>query len=299
MLRRTYRVNFGFVLEFGYIALRVFLVNADKDIAYTRPVIRQAPPQDFDINAVKVCINSDDRYSYTLERLLTAADKHDLNVYIGTYDPKDWWKSDYDDEYISTLADVTNAVFKAVTARYSSHRSMKGWYFTPEMYVNDKGYEDAWAKLLNLTISGIERYGNNLPMIFSPYCNDYSSGCQTAAESFTRLLRKVNFRPSDVFAPQDGFGALKKDVSAAELSKRYDFVKSCSEAAKSADVNFWLNCELFTNSANEYASKNRMIGQFKLADVFCEKTICFSFAHYAFRPLDKTLFNDFKSILTN
>ena len=54
MLRRAYRVNFGFVLEFGYIALRIFLVNANKNIAYTRPMIRQTPPQDFDINAVKV-----------------------------------------------------------------------------------------------------------------------------------------------------------------------------------------------------------------------------------------------------
>lgn len=239
----------------------------------------------------------DKRYSYTLEKMLSSADRHGVGVYIGTYCPDDWWTTDYNDKYVTDLANAHKGIIKSVAEKYLTHSSVKGWYFSPEFYYNVKGYEDNWAKLLNLTIDCIRQYGNDLPLIFSPFYDKPAFAGIIASESIKKLINGVNFRQGDVFAPQDGFGKLGKNVSDIELGLEYGFVKACADAVKNSNVSLWLNCELFTSEEDEKASYDRMLKQFKISGAFSEKTLCFSFSHYAVKDDDKTLYNDFNRIV--
>lgn len=239
-------------------------------------------------------IECDDSYSSTLELMLTSADAHDLDVYVGTYTPHDWWATNYNDEYVEEAIKVHNILFEEIYSKYSSHKSFVGWYYSPEMFSTFLGYEKQWIELLNGVIDGIEQYGNGLPMIFSPYRGKYTSPFLKLDDTFFKICSEVHFRKGDVLAPQDGFGAKSPDEqrNAVEL---YKFAKYCSDATKDTNLTLWINCELFS-SKGQFCEKDRMIQQFKLANAFCDKTLCFSFAHYAFKAEDKTLFEDYKEI---
>lgn len=236
----------------------------------------------------------DEYYSNTLELMLTSADNHDLDVYVGTYSPTDWWSTNYNDNYIQRIVDIHNTLFEEVYTKYHNHKSFVGWYYSPEMFSTFLGYEKQWIKLLNGVIDGIEQYGNNLPLIFSPYRGKYTSPFLELDNTFARICKQVKFRQGDILAPQDGFGAKspKEQRNAVEL---YKFAKYCYDATKGTNLTLWINCELFS-AKGQFCSSERMLQQFRLANAFCNKTLCFSFAHYAFKAEDKTLFNDYKNL---
>lgn len=237
------------------------------------------------------------KYEKTLGLMLKCADNKNISVYVGTFCPQEWWQTNFNDEFVNKLAATHTKIFASITQKYSQHKSFAGWYFSPEMYTTDKDYTANWAKLLNSVIDGIEAYGNGLPMIFSPYHSSYASRDVTTNNTFAKLLSAVHFRKGDVFAPQDGFGA-KSANKQTDIGELYAFAKICRNAAENSAVTLWLNCEMFSNNPNgQRATAERLEQQFKLASAFCDKTLCFSFAHYVYKENNKTLYNDYANLL--
>lgn len=237
---------------------------------------------------------SGEYYSSTLELMLTSADKHNFDVYVGTYTPQNWWNTNYNDQYVADAIAVHNILFEEIYTKYHTHKSFVGWYYTPEMFSTILGYENQWIKLLNGVIDGIEKYGNGLPMIFSPYRGKYTSPFLEWGNTFDKVCKGVHFRKGDVLAPQDGFGAHSPNKQSYTV-ELYEFAQYCLNATEGTNLTLWINCELFS-SRGQFCSKERMLQQFRLANAFCNKTLCFSFAHYAFAAEDKTLFEDYKEI---
>lgn len=236
----------------------------------------------------------DESYSTTLELMLSSADNHNLNVYVGTYTPEDWWHTDYNDQYIEKVKDLHNTLFEEIYNKYGTHKSFVGWYFSPEIFTNIFGYEKQWIKLLNLVIDGIERYGNSLPLVFSPYRGIGSMPFLSLDNTFNKICKEVNFRIGDVIAPQDGFGSESPDKQ-SYIIDLYNFQKYCYDAIEGTNLTLWINCELFSTDG-VFCSSERMLQQFKLANVFCDKTLCFSFVHYCIKEDDKTLFEDYSRV---
>lgn len=239
-------------------------------------------------------IAGNDCYNYTLGRMLEAADVHGINVYVGTYTPYDWWGTSYNDEYVSEVIKTHEVIFDDVFGKYGEHPSFAGWYFAPEIFTTVLGYEKQWIKILNGVIDGIEKYGNGLPMIFSPYRGKVSSPFLELTSTFKKICSSVDFRKGDILAPQDGFGS-RSPNDRTNCLELYKFAKYCAEAIKNTDLTLWINCELYS-SEGQFCYGERMLKQFKLANVFCDKTLSFSFAHYAFKPEDKSLLNTYLKI---
>lgn len=233
-------------------------------------------------------------YSYTLGRMLNFADLHGINVYIGTYTPYDWWSSNYSDKYIENVVDVHKILFEEIYAKYHLHESFIGWYYSPEMFSTFLGYEKQWIKLLNGVIDGIEHFGAGLPLIFSPYRGKATSPFLDLDDTFSRICSEVHFRNGDILAPQDGFGA-KSPSEQGNIVELHKFAKYCSDAIAGTCLTLWINCELFS-SKGQFCNQERMLQQFKLSNIFCDKTLCFSFAHYAIKAEDKTLLNNYQSL---
>lgn len=236
----------------------------------------------------------DRTYSYTLGRLMDAADRNGFKVYVGTADCyKWWWPFNYaKEDYRDGLAEAHGIIFDKVCKNYGDHECFAGWYYTPEMFTNIFDFESDWILLLNDVIDRLNACPKgDLPLMISPFYNSLSSLALSDHSTYADILEGVNFRPGDIFAPQDSFGFESKDYQ-DYLDKIYDYEKTCYEAAQKAGLQLWINIEIFTKKGSyDVATQERMVQQFKMANLFSDKAVCFSFSHYI-NPLGTSANNE-------
>ncbi|HPD02421.1 MAG TPA: DUF4434 domain-containing protein [Clostridia bacterium] len=231
---------------------------------------------------------------FLTERLLEAAENKGFAVFLGLANDDDWWKlkSMYSTEYHLAKAERDNKIADELYSLYKSRfpNAFYGWYWSWELWTNPIGLEKDWARMLNKTIAHISELSPDMPLLFSPFVSKFVRLPGGATERmWTRFFRAVNFRPGDIFAPQDSIGKIsftgvEKDALAATLR----FLTSCNEGKKAnPNVKMWVNCELFS-SKNIFtpeggfytADLERIKMQLMAASRFAEKIITFSYSHF-------------------
>lgn len=262
---------FTYLAAAGYnaVILQGFLVERQPDTTFT-----------FD-NGKLVATKQFYSFENVLDKLLEHAEKHDFDIYIGTYSPCDWWtETNYSDaDYIDKLVRNHEQLIRYISYKYGANKRFVGWYITPEMYTNRFGYERYWASLLNGIIAAIEANVDK-PLMISSFYSTYATKNIRTDTTFAKLIAAVNFRQCDIFAPQDSFGGNAPE-QLFDLSEKYDYLSACAEAAKLKNMQFRINCEFFTSDNDvRTASDERLKQQFALANIFCDKAVSFSFSHY-------------------
>ena len=221
-----------------------------------------------------------------LNNIMNAAKDNDMNIYIGMVQSSEWWQEKFkDNTWANNNATFTNQVIDELYNKYNSNTSFKGWYWSNEMYTNDKGYETYWTDMLNTNISylnTLEISTTKKPLMCSPFISKiYKSVTPLQVENeFGNLARDVNFRDNDIIAVQDSL--VISGFSVDEVIKFLTSIKKGIKAEKS-NLNFWINVESFDeNQSNEFkaSSLDRYKAKLQISAKLAEKLVTFSYSHY-------------------
>jgi hypothetical protein len=199
-----------------------------------------------------------------LEMILSLADQRGMKVYLGSLQTEADWSTGLE---FTALREYNKRVATEILQLYGNHPSLRGWYFTQEIWMN-------WVKYYGSTY-----YGTALMRDFVADMKviDPTKRC-TAAVVFKKTgygampgltpaeLQSVTtgFLQTtglDILMPQDGAGAEEGAAPLSELASYFAAMAAARDAAATGTV-LWSTTETFT--ANPYLSNDR----YPPADVF-------------------------------
>ncbi len=188
----------------------------------------------------------------TLETMLLLADRQGMHVYLGSLETAADWSGGTE---FRALRVYNKRVAAEIVERYGHHRSLAGWYFTQEIWMN-------WVKRY-----GAGYYGTTLlaDWVADMKCVDAAKlttvavvvkktarGAMpglTAAELETWTTSFLKTTRVDILMPQDGIGA---GEGAPTLDDLPDYFRAMRRAicAAGADTALWSTIETFTADAH-------------------------------------------------
>jgi hypothetical protein len=175
-----------------------------------------------------------------------------MHVYLGSLETAADWSGGTE---FRALRAYNQRVAAEIVERYGHHRSLAGWYFTPEIWLN-------WVKRY-----GAGYYGTTLlaDWVADMKCVDAAKlttvavvvkkmgrGAMpglTATELETLMANFLKATRVDILMPQDGIGA---GEGAPALDELPDYFRAMWRAARAADTNtaLWSTLETFTADAH-------------------------------------------------
>lgn len=195
-------------------------------------------------------------FNQITELILSYADRNNLSVYLGLRFDDDWWQGAErpNSRYfgVDSIARKSGKLIRGTheilprLAKYTMHKSFKGWYIPQEPWnqVYSQSEEAAIHRWLKRTceLSVETRAGR---ILISPMFNpvDYKSGTPTMVEqSYTRMLTKSGV--TDVLV-QDGVGARGWNEARSIEQNVPSYLRAYKRAAHAAGAKFWCNLECF------------------------------------------------------
>ena len=105
----------------------------------------------YETNALGQYKNADTATYDMLGKLLSAANRVGIGVYLGGSDNEQWWnESDLKNQaWADENAAFENALYEDLHNKYANNSAFKGWYWTPELYSNPSNLEQYWSRYLN------------------------------------------------------------------------------------------------------------------------------------------------------
>ena len=241
------------------------------------------------------------------EYALKAAKETGMKLFIGLIADDSWWdfgwgipklpegKTDPGTESYFAVWCEDNGRLNAkmigdIWNQYGSEyrEQIAGWYYWNEIWnidaacaqTDDKAYAKCIGNNINLILDAINAACPEKPLMLSPFYNQTLSSAEQYKAFWIDIFSVADFRPGDIFAPQDCVGA--KNVPLADLP---DWIGCLKEAADTeAGMRFWVNNECF-NSDGTPADVARFIDQIEATDPYAEAHIMFSWNHY-YNPLN-------------
>jgi hypothetical protein len=186
-----------------------------------------------------------------LEMILALADRHGMKVLLGSLQTAGNWTDGIE---FAALRVYNRRIAAEILQRYGHHRSLQGWYFTQEVWMN-------WVKHY-----GRNYYGTTLMANWVADLKKLDSTKQTSAAVVvkktgrgsmpgltapelqkwtTSLLRATAL---DILMPQDGIGAQSGAPTLGDLPSYYSAMANGARAA-STKTSLWDTLETFTSVA--------------------------------------------------
>ena len=248
-------------------------------------------------------VNNGDALEYALQ----AAKESGMKVFIGLLADNRWWnygwgipklptgKTDIATEsyfaswceYNGRLnAEMAGEIWNRYGAEYGEQ--IAGWYYYNEIWnidagcaqTDDKVYARCIGNNINLLLDAINSLCPEKPLMLSPFYNPDLSSAEQYRAFWTDIFSVADFRPGDIFAPQDCVGA--KNVPIEDLA---EWIGSLKAAAKTEEeMRFWVNNENFNEDLTP-ADVSRFTGQIEATEPYAETHIMFSWNHY-YDPLN-------------
>lgn len=197
-----------------------------------------------------------------LEVVLSLADSAGMTVYVGSLQTETDWSTG---TAFCALREYNRRVAGEVLQRYGHHPSLKGWYFTQELWMN-------WIKFYGQDQAGAAGYyGTNL---IAQWCTDmkaldpqkltttalvvkeFGTGLMpglTSAELQQWTGSFLETAKLDILMPQDGAGAQAGAPPITDLPAYYAAMAAAISAGGSKTA-LWSTVELFTASADPNAT---------------------------------------------
>ncbi len=196
---------------------------------------------------------ADDR----LELLLSLADSQGMNIYLGSLQTATSWS---DGTEFSAIRQWNKQVESEILQRYGRHPSLKGWYFTQEVWMN-------WVKYYGgANYDASAYYGTSL---MANWVADLKSLDPTKLTTAAVVFKETGsgsmpgLAPSelqqwmssflattklDIIMPQDGQGAQQGAPSIADLPGYFAAMAAAAQSV--GNVALWSTTELFSYAAN-------------------------------------------------
>jgi Domain of unknown function (DUF4434) len=188
-----------------------------------------------------------------LELLLSLADARGMNVYLGSLQTATAWS---DGTEFTALRQWNKQVESEILQRYGKHTSLKGWYFTQEIWMNWVKYYggsnyDASAyygtTLMANWIADLKSLDPTKLTTAAVVFKETGSGSMpglTAAELQQWMTSFLATTKLDVIMPQDGQGAQQGAPALSDLPSY--FAAMAASAQSVGNVALWSTTELFS-----------------------------------------------------
>jgi hypothetical protein len=190
-----------------------------------------------------------------LEMMLSLADQQGMHVYLGSLQTAVEWSGGSE---FHALRTYNQRVAAEIVQRYGRHRSLAGWYFTQELWMN-------WAKRY-----GANYYGTTL---LADWVADMRRLDPAKLTTVTVVVKKTGWggmpglsaaeleilmtgfletTKVDILMPQDGIGAGEGGPALDDLSSYFRAMWQAMRAARAAGTNtaLWSTIETFTADEN-------------------------------------------------
>jgi hypothetical protein len=185
-----------------------------------------------------------------LETILSLADQNGMTVYLGSLQSATDWT---DGTEFAALRAYNRRVALEILQRYGPHPSLRGWYFTQEIWMN-------WVKKYGAAYSGTSLLANwaadmknmdpakatTASVVVKETASREMPGL-TAADLETSTATLLQTAPIDILMPQDGIGAGNGAPSLDELPEYFAAMRT---AAQAANTSLWSAIETFTADPN-------------------------------------------------
>lgn len=211
-----------------------------------------------------------------LSKVMSAAEKTNMNMYIGIGINSEWWNDDNFDSntWLENNALLNNLVIEELYDEYASLSIFKGFYWPFEMYTNDENFEIKWANMLNTNLDYIHNLETDVPFITTVFTSAlYPSVTGRNIEStWDNFFELAHYDDNDIFALQDGIGS-----SELLASKVLTNVQAFSKVARDNDVHFSIIVENFDNGTADF---ERFKYQLLIDSYYADDLMAFSYVHY-------------------
>lgn len=176
-----------------------------------------------------------------IEVLLSQADKSNLKVFVSAGFYGDWTKPQIN------MIDkkVTKRGLQAmneISEKYGNHKSLYGWYFPDELWINPYFSED-FISYVNTYSSEAYKLNKNFKTLVAPY----GTRCIKPDDNFLNQLERLNV---DFIAYQDEIGVQKTTLD--ESAFFYEGLKKAHDKVGRGAL--WADVELFDFEGDVYNS---------------------------------------------
>ncbi|HPE95322.1 MAG TPA: DUF4434 domain-containing protein [Bacillota bacterium] len=225
--------------------------------------------------------------SSTIDRCMQECSERGMKVIAGLA------MSQHGDDTVS-VEESRKAYIKACTAcantLYSSFKQKYpdvfcGWYLSHELsnsiYAKDP---EGCAELLNGIISAVDALDNDMPLLLSPFTASWGGNADKLKSALTKVFELTDFRPIDIYCPQDSVGA-----ELTSLSNSASYYAAMKECCDKEGIQLWANIENFviSSSVPGYASEtvaaplSRFVSQLEAVKPYISGCATFTFEAYA------------------
>ena len=218
--------------------------------------------------------------------ILSYADAHGMEVFIGLAVDSGWWKCGQWQDYLDAAALKNMALADEIWKRYGSHRSFVGWYLPQEMW--EGPFTDEQVALARHLFHRLSDHCRSLskdepkPVALSPFHTG-----RVPPSEIEKLYRDL-LRGSgvNIVMLQDGVGARGWDDRMADMVVPY--FEAMERACWANHVEFWANIECFklvsrtSSGPKEFAPADaqRLSRQLTAVAPFVRRIVTFDFFHY-------------------
>ena len=176
-----------------------------------------------------------------MEALFCAADRYNMNVFVGTgfYG---FWQDTFNN---MTSPAVTKRAFKAMEqlyAQYGHHPSFYGWYLPDELGICPY-YPDEFIRYTNIYTAHGKSFSKHLQVLIAPY----GTNMLKADDLFVKQLEQLD---CDIIAYQDEVGVRKS--TPLGTSAYYESLRIAHDKAGRAAL--WADMEIFEFEGEVYKS---------------------------------------------
>ncbi len=238
--------------------------------------------------------NVTNRYGNDIvENCLRNAAAARFKVFLGLNFDERWWRGNHSIESLTPLMQLGNQLAEELVNRYKSRyaETMYGWYWVWEvdnLHFTTLQTQEALAKALNTNLDHLSRISPDMPMMLCPFFNYRLGTPQQNADMWRNVFRQTNFRPGDIFAPQDciGAGGLNMEV----LSDWFAALKPAVDSK--AGLEFWVDTETFDQRFWTSATMDRFVKQMEHIAPYVKRYVNFAYSHYYSPWKDNPAFHD-------
>lgn len=217
-----------------------------------------------------------------IEALLSAADEHNIKVFLGNGFYGDWRKAGRNirDE------EVIRRSFKAMeelSALYAHHKSFYGWYYPDETCIILK-FSKAFTGYVNRCSAFARELTPEKKTLIAPF----GTNLALTSKAYVKNLMELDV---DFIAYQDEVGVKKTPVDRTE--RIFERLRKAHDKAGRAEL--WADIELFTfegavyNSALIPADFSRVKKQLSNVAPYCDKILCYQYPGIM-NPADSPVF---------
>lgn len=231
-----------------------------------------------------------------VEALLSAADRHNMNVFVGVgYFASSTGSYEGD----QTDRNLRQTIPAELAERYGHHSSFGGWYLPVEAGITGH-FPPAFIEYANELAQACRMADATKKILIAPY------GTRTVApgEQFVRQLKSLDV---DYAAYQCEVGVRKTQVN--ELS---DIFARLNDLHQTAGITLWADVEIFTFEGKTYGSPlipapfDRVRRQMEAISPYVDKLLCYQYlgmmnppgsAVFAGHPSSQTLYTEYREWL--